>query len=282
MKQSLRHRSRPGFTLVELLVVIGIIAVLVSLLLPSLNRARDQAKRVNCAAHLQQIGQSLVMYAGQNKGYFPPLIGVKKPASPAIASWKVAARGPASGYDNGIANPKNYYGPTLLVPAPYGGGANYLPNNDVFFCPGDLVRAPLRQETKGWWGPANQDGSGASSMSYWYYYYPEAEYALANGNIAPGPQDYYAAENYKMTVKRPAEKVMFTDQFLPKNWNASNSAAIRASYQSFHKEGYNALYADGHVKFIHASFEEGYIERMNYQTDQFYYWFLVATANENF
>ena len=58
---------------------------------------------------------------------------------------------------------------------------------------------------------------------------------------------------------------------------------VRAQYQSFHREGYNALYADGHVRFIHASFEEGFITRKNYQSpdNQYYYWFLVATANEN-
>ena len=63
-----RHR---GFTLVELLVVIGIVAVLLALLLPAVARARQSAMRSACMSNLRQIGAGLIAYATDHKGWFP-------------------------------------------------------------------------------------------------------------------------------------------------------------------------------------------------------------------
>jgi prepilin-type N-terminal cleavage/methylation domain-containing protein/prepilin-type processing-associated H-X9-DG protein len=67
------NRKSHGFTLVELLVVIGIIAVLVSILLPALSRARQQAMLINCQSNLKQIAAGFHLYATNNKQTFPPL-----------------------------------------------------------------------------------------------------------------------------------------------------------------------------------------------------------------
>jgi prepilin-type N-terminal cleavage/methylation domain-containing protein/prepilin-type processing-associated H-X9-DG protein len=66
-------KKRHGFSLVELLVVVGIISVLISILLPALNKARAQAKRVQCASNLRQCGVTLLMYAQENNGWIVPV-----------------------------------------------------------------------------------------------------------------------------------------------------------------------------------------------------------------
>ena len=90
-------RRRKAFTLVELLVVIGIIALLISILLPTLSRARESAKKTACLSNARELGNSFRLYAAQYKDVMP--IGCRlrvpqRPQNDALSARRVYTRVP--------------------------------------------------------------------------------------------------------------------------------------------------------------------------------------------
>ena len=83
-----RTATNVGFTIVELLVVIGVIAMIIAMLLPALQSARESATTVKCLARIRELGLAAQMYANQNRGYFPPV----------CEAWIPSNTGPNPGY----------------------------------------------------------------------------------------------------------------------------------------------------------------------------------------
>lgn len=132
----LRGTSR-AFTLVELLVVIGIIALLVAMLMPALTAARQQAQTVQCASNLRQVHMALTMYAYDNHGLIPPV------------SATIAKPPPLSGNVNPYWT--NFLSPVLQINN-WVSVKNYLGSANVLTCPSQQPGLSAPQLLRGSYG----------------------------------------------------------------------------------------------------------------------------------
>jgi prepilin-type N-terminal cleavage/methylation domain-containing protein len=103
-------RKEYAFTLVELLVVIGIIALLIAILLPALNKARAQSQLLACSANMRSMGQAIVNYAQDNRGYLPERTGGDYAVILELGQWSYLFQGNGQ---NGIVPGTNEFGANL-------------------------------------------------------------------------------------------------------------------------------------------------------------------------
>ena len=120
------HRVQTGFTIIELLVTISIVALLMSIMMPGLRAVRESANRIQCSSNLRQIGLAIYLYSVQNGERLPETIfddeGNEKQSEMMALT---------TGDMDDLTLSKQWDGPGLLI----GDSNNFLDNHRCFFCP---------------------------------------------------------------------------------------------------------------------------------------------------
>jgi prepilin-type N-terminal cleavage/methylation domain-containing protein/prepilin-type processing-associated H-X9-DG protein len=253
----MRNRQR-GFTLVELLVVIGIIAVLIALLLPSLNRAREHARRTACLSNLRQLAAAMIMYNNENKGRFPaPGSGQQ------IDDWIYWE-------DEVTANVPIARNPDEGKLVPYMGG-HFIP--DAYRCPSDIID--------------NHKGGGYGT--YKYSYTVNNWICFRSGSIPPDPKQNLVVSS----IRKPWQKILFADESSETvddgcwNWSSYNKSDQQNMLSNRHDKRReqaqlnvatsvtrggrgNVAFVDGHCDYIDRNEVWGHFLRKSEYCDPLY------------
>lgn len=233
----MRARRGVGFTLLEILVVIGVISILLGFLLPAIERARHRAYIADCANNLRQIGTYLLVYSNENRGGYPRTAYVA--GAPVTRGTGMAARDP---FQVGGPQPNDVTAAVYLLLR-----TQHVPPA-VLNCPYDDVHE---------FEPEPADPQTHSNFSD---FHKDLGYSIAN----PYPSAAAVAAGYKWTNHLSAEFALAAD-INPGNlapyddvfsatptspWNVMK----KANSENHERDGQNVLFGDDHVTWCKTPF----------------------------
>ena len=223
-------RSPPAFTLIELLIVIAIISVLLTILVPALQKAREHAKRVTCMAHLNACGKAFVDYSMENKGKPPRCMA---DVSMGMGSYALWVRDLADDRYQG------YIGHGIL------GNTRYITNPEMFYCPSNTNETlKYGMQSPSWF--SNGFGGG----------WPDGEIPR---DVPAGQRWVQSTYQYRSLFDGEGPASEAKPGWRAPNFDQDNEhyalmsdvyADPRRGVDYHHIEGYNTVYVDGHAGFV--------------------------------
>lgn len=226
--------TRPGFTLVEVLLVVSIIVILISILLPSLTKAREISRRAVCAQGLHQVGIGFSTYANDNGDAFP--IGAPIDPDDTFSPYPVWAKTAWADTNATFLARNNRLAQTIGKYRSHGAliPTKYIDDPRVFYCPSwrkDGIQyggSSAAATDNGWPTNNDPDSTGTEFIETSYHY--RSSFGFKNGGRG--------GRNLRLS-NDPATRAVMADHFTDPDKNVD----------FHHADGYNVLYMDLHASY---------------------------------